>query len=406
MSFNSDKKQEHEKLAEKALARKDYAQAFFHTTKAADFTFNLAEQSDGNLARAYLRDANDLLDIAAKLKQKAREQKPAQQTGTAKEASKELSGQPESPDKANGATSRWVVTEKPDVAWDDVKGLHEPKAVVQDRVIRPLKYPELQDLYKVRAGGGLLLYGPPGNGKTMFAKALAAELDAVFLNVPAKDLKNKYVGDSEKAVSLMFEEARKHDRCVLFLDEAEAILRKRGNQKISTVEQFLAEADGVKSNDQSHCLLLLLASNRPWLLDSAVVRPGRIGVHVYVGLPDEETRRAIIETQLADVPLEDVSVDRLVELTEGFTCAEIGASEGVCSTARLQAFRRAVDQLEQAQPAPSEPGAPPVPMPVVWADFEQAFGRVVPYGKRFADEMKQYEEWAVSGSSEGDSDDE
>jgi transitional endoplasmic reticulum ATPase len=403
MSFNSDKKLEHEKLAEKALARKDYAQAFFHTAKAADFTFNLAEQSDGNLARAYLRDANDLLDIAAKLKQKAREQKPVRETPPARETAGVAE---EKGDKLDAARSRWALTEKPDVAWDDVKGLHEAKAVVQDRVIRPLKYPELQDLYKVRAGGGLLLYGPPGNGKTMFAKALAAELDAVFLNVPAKDLKNKYVGDSEKAVSLMFEEARKHDRCVLFLDEAEAILRKRGNQKISTVEQFLAEADGVKSNDQSHCLLLLLASNRPWLLDSAVVRPGRIGVHVYVGLPDEETRRAIIETQLADVPLEDVSVDRLVELTEGFTCAEIGASEGVCSTARLQAFRRAVDQLEQAQPVASEPGAPPVPMPVVWADFEQAFGRVVPYGKRFADEMKQYEEWAVSGSSEGDSDDE
>lgn len=400
MSFNSDKKLEHEKLAEEALARKDYAQAFFHTAKAAEFTFNLAEQSGRNLAKAYLKDANDLLNIATKLKKRAREEGPAKKAKEEEKAAKETAGRAEQTDELSEAASRWALTEKPDIRWDDVKGLHEAKQVVRDRVINPLKYPELTDLYKVRAGGGLLLYGPPGNGKSMFAKALAAELDAMFLNVPAKDLKNKYVGDSEKAVSSMFEEARKFERCVLFLDEAEAILRRRGNQKITTVEQFLAEADGVQSNDQQDCLLILLASNRPWLLDSAVLRPGRIGVHVYVRLPDEETRRAIIESELADVPLADVDTEQLVAKTGGFTCAEIGSGEGVCSTARLQAFRRAVDKLEKADASSEESDAAKEKEPVTWDDFEEAMARVIPYTKRFPDEMTKYEEWAATGASD------
>ena len=133
----------------------------------------------------------------------------------------------------------------------------------------------------------------PGPGSPMFAKAVATELDATFMLVKLNELKSKYVGDSEKNVAEMFSEARKHKRCVLFLDECESILRKRGSQKIATVEQFLQEADGL--TDNSNQLFILLATNRPWLLDSAVMRSGRIGAQVYIGLPDEETRKAIIE---------------------------------------------------------------------------------------------------------------
>jgi SpoVK/Ycf46/Vps4 family AAA+-type ATPase len=191
-SFNADKKREHESLAEKALSAGDYAKAFFHTTQAAEFTFILAEKSEGDVAKAYLEDANGLVEIAAGLKAKI--------PSTNRKASKESSGEDNSDASAK---SKWTVSSVGDIRLDDVKGLVEAKAVVTDALINPVNHPDVYKELKVRPGTGLLLYGPPGTGKTMFAKAIANEMNTTFMHVKLNELKSKYVGDTEANISEM-----------------------------------------------------------------------------------------------------------------------------------------------------------------------------------------------------------
>ena len=393
-SFNADKKREHEALAEKALAAGDYAKAFFHTAQAAEFTFNLADQSDGDVARAYLEDANELVNIAASFKEKAA--KP----GT--RVNKEESGGAEVDASAKG---KWTVTSVGDILLDDVKGLTEAKAVVMDALINPVNHPDIYKTLKVKPGTGLLLYGPPGTGKTMFAKAIANEMKTTFMHVKLNELKSKYVGETEQNIAEMFREARSYKKCVLFLDECESMLRKRGNQKVCMVEQFLVELDGFKKDDGNQ-LFVLLATNRPWMLDSAITRSGRISTAVYVGLPEKETRRLIIDSALKDVPLSpDVDLDKLSELTEGFSGAEISHKEnggGVCDDARKFAARRWIER-RKSQDEGSEEWAKVEP--VTWADFDCALKTVVPTSKRDAEIIQKNLAFRDSGGNVSDDSD-
>lgn len=390
MSFNADKKREHEQAAEKALLDKDYVKAFFHTAKAADFCFNLAEQSDEKLARAHLDDANELLDIAAELKTKAEKQK--------KNKKEKITSSEENADTAEEDNKK-VETSVPKVTFDDVKGLAEAKQIVQDALINPTLHPDIYEAFKVKPGTGLLLYGPPGTGKSMFAKAVATELDATFMLVKLNELKSKYVGDSEKNVAEMFEQAREHKRCVLFLDECESILRKRGSQKIATVEQFLQEADGLTDNKNQ--LFILLATNRPWLIDSAVMRSGRIGAQVYIGLPDSETRKAIITTGFDGVKLaDDVNIEELIKITDGYSGAEIYHHKGggVCNKASQLAARRHV-QLRADGEAQGEQM-----LEVTWDDCTQAIKAVRPVSQMDPEILKKNSEWGRSNDSQAPSD--
>lgn len=390
-SFNADKKREHEALAEKALAAGDYAKAFFHTVQAAEFTFILAEKSEGDVAKAYLEDANGLVDIAAGLKAKI----PSVNRKTSKESSCE--GNPDA-----SAKNKWTVSSVGDIRLDDVKGLAEAKAVVTDALINPVNHPDVYKELKVRPGTGLLLYGPPGTGKTMFAKAIANEMNTTFMHVKLNELKSKYVGDTEANISEMFKEARSYEKCVLFLDECESMLRKRGNQKVCMVEQFLVELDGFKEND-GHQLFVLLATNRPWMLDSAITRSGRISAAVYVGLPDKETRRLIIDSALKDVPLaSDVDLDRLADLTDGYSGAEISHKEnggGVCDDARKFAARRWIERRKGLEKGSEEWVKVEY---VTWGDVEQALKSVTPTSKRDAEIIKKNLAYRDSGGNVAD----
>lgn len=374
-SFNADKKREHEKAAEKALANNDYAKAFFHTTQAAEFTYNLAEQSEGDLAYAYLDDANELVAIATQLKEKIKSGSSEQQ---ATEAEATSSG-----DKAE--QTQWTVSGKSDIRLDDVKGLAEAKEIVFDALINPVNHPDIYDTLKVKPGTGLLLYGPPGTGKTMFAKAIANEMNTTFMHVKLNELKSKYVGESEANIANMFKEARSYDKCVLFLDECESMLRKRGNQKVCMVEQFLVELDGFNPDKKTQ-LFVLLATNRPWMIDSAITRSGRISAAVYVDLPNSEARKQIISAALKDVPLDtDVSIDKLVSLTEGFSGAELSHKEnggGVCDEARKFAARRWIQRRQGLDETSAEYAKIE---PVTWADFERALKTVIPTSIRDAE---------------------
>lgn len=390
-SFNADKKREHEALAEKALAAGDYAKAFFHTAQAAEFTFTLAEMSDGDVAKAYLDDANGLVEIAASLKEKIA-------TPEQKE-NKETSGEDRSESTSKG---KWTVTSVGDIRLDDVKGLKDAKEVVADALINPVNHPDVYKELKVRPGTGLLLYGPPGTGKTMFAKAIANEMNTTFMHVKLNELKSKYVGDTEANIAEMFREARSYEKCVLFLDECESMLRKRGNQKVCMVEQFLVELDGFKKED-NHQLFVLLATNRPWMLDSAITRSGRISAAVYVGLPEKETRRLIIDSALKDVPLApDVDLDKLADLTEGYSGAEISHKEnggGVCDDARKFAARRWIERRKGQEKGSEEWAKVEY---VTWADIEQALKSVTPTSKRDAEIIKKNLAYRDSGGNVGD----
>ena len=285
----------------------------------------------------------------------------------------------------------------------DVKGLEGAKQAVMDALVNPVRHPDIYRTLKIKNGKGLLLYGPPGTGKTMFARAVAGELGLPFLYRKMSEMKDKYVGESEKNVSRLFEEAYSHKKCVVFLDECESILRKRGNQKICIVEQFLAELDGFATKRDSQ-IFVILATNRPWMIDSAVVRSGRIGLAVHVGLPDAETRHAIVEAALKDVPLAaDVSVDDIVERTEGYSGAELhhGDGGGVCDEAAMIAGRRWVKRREGLNLGDPEWSRVE---PVTKADFDAAIKALVPVSSKDPDIVRRNRAFSLANPSGGDDD--
>lgn len=362
MSFLADKKREHEAAAEKALADRDYAKAFFHTAKAAEFGFSLAEQVEGKVARSYVDDANELLEIAAALKEKAARQQPAAPQKALRETGDE-----------DTAKTQWELKDKPGEKLADVAGLDAVKQELREKVIEPFTHPELYERFKVKVGGGILMYGPPGNGKTFVARAIAGELDAAFFNVNASQIKDKYVGETEKNLQRLFEEARQHDRAVLFLDEVDHLLAKRGNRKVGTVAQFLALTDGLVKN--TNCMLVLAATNKPWMLDEAVVRPGRLGTHIYVGPPDAPARQAIIAYSLKDTPVaEDLSSENLAARTDGYSGADIAE---LCDRAKRSALARQLAAGTEEQ--------------ITNADFDAALQKVRPSVTPAM--LKEFEAW-------------
>ena len=224
------------------------------------------------------------------------------------------------------------------------------------------------------------------------------------MQVNIAGIRSKWVGESEKNVSRLFEEAYSHKKCVVFLDECESILRKRGNQKVCIVEQFLAELDGFATKRDSQ-IFVILATNRPWMIDSAVVRSGRIGLAVHVGLPDAETRRAFVEATLKDVPLaSDVSIDDIVERTEGYSGAELhhGDGGGVCDEAAMRAGRRWVKRREGLTPGEIEWNRVET---VTKSDFDAALKAVVPVSSKDPDIVRRNRAFLLSNPSGESNDD-
>jgi len=369
MSFYSDKKQEHEAAAEKALAKKNYSRAFFHTAKAAEFGLMLAEQSEGKIAKRYVEDAFELIDIATELKAKAQAQDKEKVSQTLKEGGAE----------EEQAPSAWELREKPDMKLDDVVGLDEVKEILREDVILPFQRPEVYERFRQEAGAGVLMYGPPGNGKTFIARAIAGELDAAFFPVDCAQIKDKYVGETEKNMKRLFQEAQSHERAVLFFDEVEALLSKRGNRKINTVTQFLALTDGVVKSE--NCTLLLAATNKPWQLDEAALRPGRLGTRIYVGLPDAKAREAIFAYNMKGVPVaKDVSFAAIAEKTEGYSGADVVE---ICKHAKKKAIRRQLESDRDEE--------------ITVDDFEAALDKVKASVAK--DNLVNFEKWRDSGSA-------
>ena len=346
----------HRRRAMNAHRRGDAPTARAELLRAAEMLYKLAGLATGELRDVRRRRAQELVNIAKSLS--AEERAPT--TGARHSAA--APGREEKDEDAPDAR-RWIVSAAPDVTMDDVAGLEDVKATIRKRVIYPFQHPETTRKYRKRAGGGVLLYGPPGNGKTMIAKAIAAEVNAVFFAVKCSDIMSKWVGEAEQNLKALFDAAREHPRAVIFLDETEAIVSKRGGGSTvmnRVIPEFLAQVDGLQGPQSG--LLLLGATNRPWDMDEAALRTGRFGELIYVPLPDLAARRHIVAAALTGIPLADgVDFDALARATDGYSGADL---IGLCEAAKDAPYER---EITTGTPQQLEP-----------ADLEDALQRVRP----------------------------
>jgi transitional endoplasmic reticulum ATPase len=234
---------------------------------------------------------------------------------------------------------REVILEIPNVRWEDIGNLEQVKQELREAVEWPLKYPDLFKRLGIKPPRGILLYGPPGTGKTLLAKAVANESEANFISVKGPEILSKWVGESEKAVREIFQRAREAAPCIIFFDELDAIAPRRGLHTDSgvtdrIVNQLLTEMDGIQILKD---VVVIGATNRPDILDPALLRPGRFDRVIFVPPPDVGGRYQIFQIHTREMPLaDDVDLRRLAEMTEGYTGADI---EALCREAALNAAR-------------------------------------------------------------------
>ena len=280
------------------------------------------------------------------------------------------------------STMREVLIEKPNVKWEDIGALEEAKQELKEAVEWPLKFGKVFEHMNARPPKGILLYGPPGTGKTLLAKAVATESEANFISVKGPEFLNKWVGESEKAVRETFRKARQASPCVIFMDEIDSIAPERGTGSDSNVterviSQMLTEMDGLEGLSD---VVVIAATNRPDIMDPALLRPGRFDKSIYIGPPDEASRKSIFGIHTSNKPLaDDVSLDDLAKRTEGCTGADISA---ICNEAVMNAVRSIV-----------KPGKVPTDeeikeCKVSMADFEKALDK---YGPKSRQKLSDYD---------------
>ncbi len=237
------------------------------------------------------------------------------------------------------STLREVLIESPNVHWEDIGGLESAKRELREAVEWPLKYGNVFEYMNATPPKGILIYGPPGTGKTLLAKAVATESEANFINIKGPEFLSKWVGESEKAVRETFRKARTAAPCIIFLDEIDAVAPTRGGEADShvterVISQMLTEMDGLES---LHNVVVIAATNRPDMLDPALLRPGRFDRLVKIEAPDLESRKQILRVHMKGKPLApDVEVDEIAKRTDGFTGADLAAvvNEAIMLTIR------------------------------------------------------------------------
>ena len=268
---------------------------------------------------------------------------------------------------------REVLIEIPNISWDDVGGLKELKSRLQEAVELPIKNPQIFKRLGIQPPKGILMYGPPGTGKTLMAKAVANESESNFILVKGPELLNKFVGESEKGVRKIFEKARQSAPCIIFFDEIDALAPRRGldgstHVSENVVNSLLAEMDGLQDLSE---VVILAATNRPDLVDPALLRPGRFDKIIATSLPELETRRKILGIHTKNMPLgKEVDLDKLAKDTDKYTGADIA---GLCKEAGLNALR---DDINAAT--------------VTMEHFEKALQEIKP--SLHDEDMKKYKE--------------
>lgn len=243
---------------------------------------------------------------------------------------------------------REVLVEVPNIHWDNVGGLDSVKEELQQAVEWPLRYADVYKQFATKSPKGFLLFGPPGTGKTLLAKAVANESECNFISVKGPELMSKWVGESEKGVREIFRKARLASPSIIFFDEIDALVPKRGSYEGSShvtesiVSQFLTELDGL---EELKNVIVIGATNRPDMIDPALLRPGRLEQHIFVPPPDADGRRQILEVYLKDVAemiASDVDADKIIEATDGFVGADL---EALVREAKMTAIREFIKAM-------------------------------------------------------------
>lgn len=289
---------------------------------ASQTMMQMAKQSQGKLKEVRMERARRLVEISDNL------------TKTPVKTEKEETSSEDEDVK------KWQTAQIPNIRFEDVAGLEDVKKAITIRMINPIKYPDKYKMYGKKTGGGVLLYGPPGTGKTMIAKAIANEVGAKFYAVKGSDIVSKWVGDSEKNINSLFEEANKQERAIIFIDEMDSLIGKRGvdTHNDKRVNEFLQQIDGFAGRNPN--LLLLGATNRPWDIDSAAMRSGRFSQKIYLPLPDAPARKFMLEKNMKGVPVsEDFDINKIVEQTEMYSGADI---EELCDRAKDEPLLKAI----------------------------------------------------------------
>jgi transitional endoplasmic reticulum ATPase len=349
-----------EKHKAKGIARfrmGELDEAKYHFLKAAEYLLALAKETEGSLREARLRQARELVDLAKNVREKKAQAR--------EKAAARKGAEPAEPPKGE-VPKEWTLSEKPKIRFDDIAGLEDVKEQIRIKMIFPFTHPEKARKYRVKTGGGILLYGPPGTGKTMIAKAVAGELDAAFFAIAPSEILNKWVGESEKNIRKLFETARSCEKAIVFIDEVESLVPRRRDSEAGgvmqrVVPQILSELDGFEAREGQN-VMFMGATNEPWNIDYAMLRPGRLDEKVYVGLPDLAARRKILELNLKEMPLDaDVDLDALARRLEGYSGADIAY---LCRKVAEQTFLESVQKSHER--------------PIGRADFERVLGKLKP----------------------------
>ena len=327
MQSMTDKKRDFETACAAAVKARNFTEAAKAASGAADCAEILASRTTGVVSEAYAKEVVSWRQLARKLE--------GRRNGTPAAARADEDG-------ASLDGDEWLVAEKPNVTFDDIAGMEEAKCVINEMVLYPMKSPEKARALGLNPGGGVLLFGPPGTGKTMLGKAIAGALDAPFYYASGADLRSKWYGESEQRLSQLINAAKAQSVAVVFLDEIESLLPKRteGSHAADNrvVTQFLSDLGGFK--DSSNLLLVLGATNKPWEIDEAVFRTGRFDEKVYIGPPDLAARRRILELNVKEARLaDDVRLDDVASGMDGASGSDVAA---VVSAAKRAALARAI----------------------------------------------------------------
>ncbi len=298
----------------------DYLAAKSYLVDAAECMLELAENAKTPEAqRQHEELAAELIDLA-------KDSERLHKSGGKRRGSR--AGRQREKESDSGAdASDWIVKDKPTIGFDDIAGLEDVKEDIRLKMIYPFSHPELARKYGIATGGGVLLYGPPGTGKTMIAKAIAHEIEATFFVVSPAQMLSKWVGEAEQNIQKLFDAAKAEDKSVIFLDETEALVPKRKSDSSAVMQrvvpQILQELEGF-DRQGDRALLFVGATNKPWMLDEAILRPGRLDAKVYVGLPDAPARFRLLEIYFGNLPLgDDVDFGELCDRLDGYTGADI-----------------------------------------------------------------------------------
>ncbi|MEX2242660.1 MAG: AAA family ATPase [Fimbriimonadaceae bacterium] len=264
----------------------------------------------------------------------------------------------------------------------DVAGLEHVKRRIEMSFLAPLRNPELRAMYKKSLRGGLMLFGPPGCGKTFIARAIAGEMGAAFVSVGLVEILDMYIGESEKNLHAIFEQARRRKPCVLFLDEIDALGRRRSLMREhagrTVVNQLLQELDGMNTDNEN--LYVIAATNHPWDVDSALKRPGRFDRTVLVLPPDAPARRKILADNLLGRPYEDVDIDWVAKNTDDYSGADIAH---LCDSAAEHAMEDSIKRGANR--------------PITTRDFKDAMKEVKPSTRPWFETARNHALYANEG---------